>query len=125
MADDSGRKTILIIEDDQAVVASLSMLLKANGYAVLFVSDGMYGIKTARRSRVDLIILDLGIPAGGGLFVLENLRKGFDGCAIPIIILTGKREPELEARARALGVSGYMHKPFNPTELLARIKALV
>lgn len=116
---------ILIVEDEHDLAASLVTLLKSQGYLTLTAYDGLYGISLAHKKDVDLIILDLGLPAGGGLFVLENLKRSVETNTIPVLVLTAKPEKELEEKAFQMGVEAYLHKPFDPQELLDRIKEIL
>ena len=118
-------KKILIIEDEQELVLSLATLLKSRKYLTVAAYDSLYGISLAHQENVDLIILDLGLPAGGGFYVLENLRKSIKTNTIPVLVLTARTEKELEEKALKLGVAAYMHKPFDPEELLSRISEIL
>lgn len=118
-------KKILIIEDEQEMALSLATLLNSQGYLTVVAYDSLYGISSAHKQNVDLIILDLGLPAGGGFFVLENLKKSVDTNTIPIIILTARGEKELEEKAYQMGAVAYLHKPFDPKALLERIKEIL
>ena len=118
-------KKILIIEDEQELVLGLATLLKSRKYLTVAAYDSLYGISLAHQENVDLIILDLGLPAGGGFYVLENLRKSIKTNSIPVLVLTARTEKELEEKALKLGAAAYMHKPFDPEELLSRISEIL
>ena len=118
-------KRILIIEDEKEMVTALATFLKPQGFEVIAAYDAMYGTKLARKETVDLIILDLALPAGGGLFVLKNIRESVSSCMVPIIVLTATSEKGLEEKAQELGVSAFVHKPFEPEVLLNQIKKLL
>jgi len=118
-------KKILVIEDEQELVLGLVTLLKSAGYLTLAANDSLYGISLAHKAGADLIILDLGLPAGGGLYVLENLKRCIETNNVPILILTARQEKEFEEEAYRLGAAGYLHKPFDPVELLAKIKEIL
>lgn len=118
-------KKILIIEDEQELTLSLNTLLKSRGYLTVAAYDSLYGISLAHKENVDLIILDLGLPAGGGFFVLENLKKSVKTNNIPVLVLTARQEKEFEEKAYQMGVEAYLHKPFDPKELLNRIKDIL
>lgn len=124
MEENPGKK-ILIIEDQQELVLGLTTLFKAQGYLIFSAYDSLYGISLAHKESPDLIILDLGLPAGGGFFVLEKLKQSVDTNTIPVIILTARQEKELEEKAYKMGALAYMHKPFDPQELLAQVKELL
>jgi len=118
-------KKILIIEDEQELISSLTTLFKSQGYLTLAAYDGLYGISLAHEEKVDLVILDLGLPAGGGLYVLENLKQSVKTNSIPVLILTARQEKELEEKAYQMGVEAYLYKPFDPKELLDKIKEIL
>jgi len=118
-------KKILIIEDQQELMLGLATFLKSQGFLVSSAYDSVYGISLAHREKVDLIILDLGLPAGGGFYVLDNLKHSVDTNTVPVIILTAMQEKELEDKAYQMGASAFMRKPFEPKELTAKIKELL
>ena len=120
-----GPKKILIVEDERGLAISLATLLKSQGYLIVVAEDGLYGTSMAHEENVDLVILDLGLPAGGGFSVLRNLKDSVKTNCIPVFILTAKQEKELEAKAFEMGAAGFFHKPFNPEELLSRIKEIL
>ncbi len=118
-------KRILIVEDENELLLGLSTLLKAQGYLTITASDALFGISMAHKENQDLIILDLGLPAGGGLHVLESINKSTTTNNIPVIILTAQQGKELEAKFRLMGVDEYFHKPFEPELLLGKIKEIL
>lgn len=118
-------KKILIVEDENELLLGLSTLLKSQGYAAITASDALFGISLAHKENPDLIILDLGLPAGGGLHVLESINKSTTTNDIPVIILTAQQGKELEAKFRLMGVDEYFHKPFEPELLLNKIKEIL
>ncbi|TRZ94607.1 response regulator [bacterium] len=118
-------KKILIIDDQQELISGLATFLKAQGYVILSANDGLYGISQAHKENVDLIILDLSLPAGGGFYVLDNLKKSVTTNNIPVIILTASQEKALEEKAYQMGALAYMRKPFEPKELIAKVKELL
>lgn len=118
-------KKILIIEDEEGIALSLVTLLKSQGYSVISAQDALFGTSLAHKENVDLVILDLGLPAGGGFFVLGNLKQSVFTKHVPVIILTGKQEKELEDKAYEMGVAAFLHKPFDPEGLLGRIKEIL
>ncbi len=121
----SDKKKILIIEDEKEMLLGLSTLLKHNGYSTVAAYDGTFGINLAHKENPDLIILDLGLPAGGGIFVLKSLSNSVSTNGIPILILTAQQEPDLEERLKQMGAAGYFHKPFDPPALLGCIKNIL
>jgi len=118
-------KKILIIEDEQELVLGLATLLKSHGYLIIAANDSLFGITLAHKEKPDLIILDLGLPAGGGFYVLGNLKKSIETFSIPILVLTAQQGEDLEGRAKQMGAIAYFHKPFEPELLLSQIKDIL
>jgi DNA-binding response OmpR family regulator len=114
---------ILIIEDEPGLVTTLRDRLRKQGYAVSAASDGEKGLEMALREPVDLILLDLMLPGQNGLTVCENLRK--TGSATPILMLTARRQTRDKVAGLKAGGDDYLTKPFQMSELLARIEALL
>ena len=81
---------ILVVDDDPDMRQTLQIRLKANGYDVHCAEDGMGAISEARKQTPDLIVLDLGLPAGDGFVVLDFLKKNVDLSSIPVIVLSGR-----------------------------------
>ena len=119
----SGRPKILVIEDDPVALAGLQARLEANGYVVARAADAASAMTVVNRERPDLILLDLGLPAGDGFLVLERLRKIKTLAAIPVLVVTGRSDPETRKRVAAMGVAPVLAKPVNTEVLLAAIRA--
>lgn len=118
-------KKILIVEDDADTLLGYSVLLKAHNYDTVCAGDGVSAIRQALAHQPDLVILDLGLPAGDGFIVMEWFRGTKSLSAIPVIVvsardLTGNMGLALKAGARA-----YIQKPWNDKELLALISKLL
>jgi DNA-binding response OmpR family regulator len=118
-------KKILIVEDDTDVRLGYHVLLKANQYDTVFASDALSAVSGARKHLPDLIILDLGLPAGDGFIVLDRFRADPHLSVVPVIVvsardLQGNKEHALKAGARA-----YLQKPWDDDELLATISQLL
>jgi two-component system chemotaxis response regulator CheY len=116
---------ILIIEDDKKISMALGVRLKSKGYDIHAAFDGSQGVSAAVNNAPDLIILDISMPAGGGLLVAERLRNLVNTAATPIIFITASKEPGLETKARALGASDFIEKPFKASVLLAAIERAI
>src|SRR5204863_1821440 len=101
----SGRQKILVIEDDPVARADLQARLEANGYVVARAADAASALTVVNREHPDLILLDLGLPAGDGYLVLERLRKIVALAAIPVLIVTGRGDPETRKRVESMGVA--------------------
>src|SRR5438552_15636675 len=117
------RQKILVIEDDPVAGADLEARLEANGYIVARAADAASAMTVVNRERPDLILLDLGLPAGDGFLVLERLRKIETLAAIPVLVVTGRSDPETRKRVAAMGVAPVLAKPVNTEVLLAAIRA--
>ena len=113
---------ILIIEDDPDQVLGLKLRLEAYGYQVVHASDAVAAIKIARVEMPDLILLDIGLPAGDGFVVMQRLSNLTDVAHIPIIIISA-RDPEQNAsRAFDAGAYDYFQKPVDNHEVLEAIE---
>ncbi len=113
---------ILIIEDDADQLIGLKVRLQANHYTVVHAVDAVSAISAARREQPDLILLDLGLPAGDGFTVMERLHNLMDVAHIPIIIVSA-REPQAYAeRAINEGAFAFFQKPADNQELLDTIE---
>lgn len=118
-------KKILIIEDEQDIVKVLYKKLTDSGFQVVWAQDAYAGVKSAHEENPDLIILDLMLPAGGGLKTLKNIRDSIKTTFVPVVVLTGMRDEAAKAESLQLGVEAYLEKPYNFPELLGVInKAL-
>lgn len=119
----SGKKRILIVEDDESITLGLSLNLEAEGYDVQVAHDGERGLALARSERVDLAILDVMLPKKNGFEILKVLRG--EGRDFPIIVLSARGAEMDKVMGLDLGAEDYVTKPFGLAELLARIKAVL
>lgn len=116
-------KKILLVEDEQGLVVTLTDRLTEEGYTVNSVSDGTAGFSRATAERFDLIILDLMLPHSSGLDVCRDLRQR--GIKTPVLMLTAKSQLMDKVIGLKLGADDYLTKPFEMPELLARLEALL
>ena len=116
---------ILIVDDDQDLLKLLRLNLSKEGYKVVVAIDAYNGIQSARTEKPDLIILDIMLPAGGGLHTLKNIRLTTLGSQIPIVILTGMQDEKLRQQIEQVGVEAYLQKPCDYTVLSETIKNLI
>jgi two-component system KDP operon response regulator KdpE len=116
-----GNKKILIVDDDPEVRLSLRIRLSANHYDVLFASDGVTAIAEARKHMPDLILLDLGLPAGDGYAVLERLGTNDILSPIPVIVVSGRDRHSSRDRALKAGARAFLQKPVDNAELLSLV----
>jgi two-component system alkaline phosphatase synthesis response regulator PhoP len=114
---------ILIVEDETGLVTTLRDRLRKQGYSVTVARDGISGLDLATRESFDLILLDLMLPGQSGLTVCEKLRK--TGSSTPILMLTARRQTKDKVTGLKAGGDDYLTKPFQMSELLARIEALL
>jgi DNA-binding response OmpR family regulator len=117
------RPTILLADDDPTIADSLAPFLERAGFHVLVVSDGMNALDRAQKHHPDLIILDVLMPRMDGRETLRRLRKS--NIWTPTILLTQVGEASERALALEEGADDYLNKPFDPHELLARVRAVL
>lgn len=114
---------ILLIEDDQEILAFIQMELEYEGYQVDIACDGLQGLKAARQNPPpDLIILDRMLPGMDGIAFCKRLRQSSD---VPILMLTAKGEVQERVEGLDAGANDYLVKPFDLNELLARVRVQI
>jgi CheY-like chemotaxis protein len=114
---------VLIIEDDPDQAAALGVHLESLGYAVVTASDAREAVPVALRETPDVILLDLGLPGGGGLTVLARLRSMFETSRTPVIVISGSGvDPDWVIAA---GAEGYFEKPADPDAVIGAIQRIV
>ena len=127
-----GGKKILVVDDDQIILKTLSIALISNGYQVFTATDGPGAASIVAQERPDLILLDLLFPpdaanVGGalqdGFFIIEWLRRMGEAGDIPIIIISGDKSAKDKKNALATGAVGFFPKPIDRIALLATIRA--
>ena len=111
---------ILVVDDEQLLVKGIKFNLENEGYQVLTAYDGAAAVELARRESLDLIILDLMMPQLSGSEACMKIREFSD---VPIIMLTARSEDADKLMGFACGADDYVTKPFNPVELLARVRS--
>jgi DNA-binding response OmpR family regulator len=121
-AEDAMGRTILVVDDDKKIVDLVSLYLRNEGYGVLTAYDGRDALEIARRAQPDLIVLDLLLPEMDGMQVCHALRAE---SRVPIIMLTARSTDEDKLLGLDLGADDYVTKPFNPRELVARVRAVL
>ena len=114
---------ILLVEDDQPLVKSLSQRIKQQSYVLEVANNGIDGEFSGNDQNIDLIILDLGLPGKNGLDVLKSWRN--NGVATPVIILTARDAWHERVDGLKAGADDYLGKPFHEEELMARVDALI
>ncbi len=119
---DTRRDCVLIVDDDAEIRTLLNDYLERNGYRCLAVADGAGMFASLAQQEVDLIILDVMLPGHDGLTLCRDLRTRSD---VPVIMLTARGEDTDRIIGLEMGADDYLAKPFNPRELLARVKGIL
>jgi CheY-like chemotaxis protein len=131
---DEKKTLILIVDDNEVILKTLSMKLKANDYEVLTALDGSEALSVVRKRKPDLILLDISFPpdvgSGGGVpwdgfRMIEWFSRMEEAKGTPVIIITGGDAAKFKDRALAAGAVAFFHKPINNDELLATIGKIV
>ncbi len=115
--------TVLVVDDDRNAVDILQRLLTREGFVVHCAHSGHDALATATKHHVDVILLDVMMPGMDGFQACEALRKSERTRAIPVILLTAKDDMETRVVGMRLGVSEFLTKPINKTELFQRLRA--
>jgi DNA-binding response OmpR family regulator len=115
-------KKVLVVDDDEKLRALVGEYLEGYGFQTIALPDGRSVLDTIRRESPDIVILDIMLPDRDGLDVLKAIRSEF---SLPVIMLTAKGEEADRIVGLELGADDYLPKPFNPRELLARMKAVI
>jgi len=116
---------ILVVEDEAAIVALLRYNLEQAGFEVWEANDGEEGLLAAQEQSPDLILLDWMLPVTSGLEVCRRVRRTIELRNVPIIMLTARGEEADKIRGLDSGADDYIAKPFSPSELIARINAVL
>jgi DNA-binding response OmpR family regulator len=117
----TGRKMLLIVEDDRRIAMALALRLQNAGHEVIQAFDAMSGVEAAIQHQPDLILMDINLPGGSGLIAAQRIQSVVSKL-MPIIFLTASQQPELRQKALALGAAGFLQKPYDPRELLNTIQ---
>ena len=118
-------KTVLVIDDDAALLDLLAVTLQQEGLVAVTATNGKEGLEKARSLAPDLILLDVVLPEMDGLTVCSHLRRSRATAGIPIIMLTGLTSTANRAASLDCGADEYITKPFDPARLLSRIQDLL
>jgi two-component system alkaline phosphatase synthesis response regulator PhoP len=120
---ETGKKRILIIEDEEHIAEGLKFNLSLQGHDVLIALDGVSGLRQWKEWQPHLIVLDIMLPVINGFSVLQSIRLADE--RLPILILTAKGAPDDRVRGLSYGSDDYMTKPFNLDEFLLRVERLL
>ncbi len=114
--------TLLVVDDDREILTLLADYLEQHGFRVLKASDGATMKTAIARTSVDLVVLDLNLPGEDGLSLCRGLRSG---STTPVIMLTARGDPIDRILGLEMGADDYLAKPFEPRELVARIRSVL
>jgi len=115
-------QTVLVVEDETSIASFVALYLKNAGYRVQAAGTGQEALDLLGRDRPDLIVLDLMLPDIDGIEVCRRIRRSSD---IPILMLTARDEDVDKIIGLEVGADDYLTKPFNPRELVARVKSIL
>jgi len=118
-----GVAKVLIVDDDEQLALLLALHLRSAGYQPITAVDAMQGFMFAMREQPALILLDINMPAGGGMSLLGRLGKAVKTMLIPIVVVTARQDAETESEARRNGARGFLRKPIDRDALLATVAA--
>jgi CheY-like chemotaxis protein len=121
----NGKKTVLLVEDEEPLRRVLRDLLERDGFTVVEAADGVAALDEVDRSAPDVVVLDLNLPRLDGYGVLSHLRARPATARLPVIVLTAKGDEENEVRVFETGANDFLTKPFRPRALSARLRALL
>lgn len=117
---------ILVVDDSIAVLDEVSGFLKSHGYTVETATDGKYGLeKLEANPDVKLIIADVNMPRMDGITMVEKVRTDMNNKDVTVFVLTTENDPVLKQRGKAVGVKGWIVKPFNGAGVLKAIERIV
>jgi len=117
------RRKILFVDDDPDLRRGLNLRLRANQFETVYATDGFTAMAMAQKERPDLIILDIGLPAGDGFVVLDRLQQAASLSTIPVIVLTARDPQGNRERILKAGATAFFQKPADNSELLDAIHA--
>lgn len=115
-------RTVLVVDDERSIVNLVKLYLENEGFQVTTAFDGVEALRLIRASRPALVVLDLMLPGMDGFDVCRAVRRESD---VPIIMLTARSDDVDKIVGLELGADDYLAKPFNPRELVARVKAIL
>lgn len=119
------KKKILIVDDNEDVSRALRVFFRAHDYLTVAAGDAVTAISQAKSEKPDLIMLDLGLPAGDGYLVMERLGNIDDLASIPVIVFTARDEESHRERALEAGAKAFFQKPVDHAELLSSVRRIL
>jgi two-component system chemotaxis response regulator CheY len=118
-------RSILSVDDSKAIRDMIAFTLEPKGFRVVHAADGAEGLARVKAEAFALIITDLNMPVMNGFEFIENARKHPNGSGVPIVMLTTESKPEMKAKGKAAGATGWLSKPFDADTLVAVAKKLI
>jgi DNA-binding response OmpR family regulator len=115
---------ILICEDNKLALKTISVVLEREGFESVTVENGNDAIALLRNNLYDMVIVDIHLPYHSGLELVEFLRSDLK-LDTPVLIVTAFSDPQMQRQAAGLGIDGYIVKPFNPMDLVRKIKTIL
>jgi DNA-binding response OmpR family regulator len=119
------KSKILIVDDDPELRRALNLRFRANHYETAYATDGLSAIAMAQKERPDVIILDVGLPAGDGFVVMDRLQQNAELASIPVIVLTARDPQGTRQRIMKAGASAFFQKPADNGKLLNAIRSVL
>ncbi len=121
----SGHQTILVVDDDMQIIRLVRSYLEQAGFRVATAGDGNTALAAIRSEQPDLVVLDLMLPGRDGLSITQHMRSDPKLSSIPILMLTARVDDIDRILGLEMGADDYVTKPFNPREVVARVKAIL
>jgi DNA-binding response OmpR family regulator len=115
---------ILICEDNRLAQRTISVVLEREGFRPETAEDGNTALEKLKNNNYELVLVDIHLPFHSGLEIITFLRKELKK-KTPVIILTAFSDPQMQKQAKELGINDYMLKPFNPADLVIKIRSLL
>jgi len=116
---------ILLVDDDKKIVTALSLRLQNEGYEVVAAYDGPSAVEASARERFSLIVMDINLPFTSGVRAVRQIKEMAEQASTPVIFITASKLPSLRDQAVSLGAAGFFEKPYEPAEILTRIRELL
>ncbi|MDC8785570.1 response regulator [Roseateles koreensis] len=118
-------KTILVVDDSDSIRLNMAEVLTEAGYGVIVAEDGLDGLAKLAQEKVSLVVSDLNMPHMDGITMVQQMRAQTASQYLPVIMVSTEERPEIQARARAAGVTVWQTKPVDPVKLLVTIARLI
>lgn len=117
--------TILVVEDDPVIIDLLALTLEMEGWNVLRATDAVAALEIARRERPDLVLSDVMMPGRSGLDLCDDIAADPETADMPVVLLSARALPAEVAEGYAAGAADYVTKPFDPDDLIGRVRRVL